>query len=76
MILFVMKIQIMFLFYNKYKQKMCRKSERNKYRSRINFVIENGIFRIFMTFNVIAIIASALFTVVNLLYYSQKNRIE
>ena len=51
---------------------MCRGEppERTKLRKHYYFVIENGIFRIFMAFSVIAMVISALYTVVDLMYYT------
>ena len=57
---------------------MCRGEppERTKLRKHYYFVIENGIFRIFMAFSVIAMVISALYTVVDLMYYTKLHLIE
>lgn len=46
---------------------MCQKKS-NDPRSQYYFIIENGIFRIFMSFSLLAMGIAALYTVVALLY--------
>ena len=50
---------------------MCCKCGKNGPRDRFHFVLENTIFRIFMSFSVAAMAISALYTVVGLIYYEQ-----
>ena len=45
-------------------------------RDRFHFYLENTVFRIFMSFSVLAMVISALYTVVDLIYNAQKNWIE
>ena len=55
-----------------------KKNSMDNFRARdhFHFYLENTVFRIFMFFSVLAIVISALYTVVDLIYNAQKNWIE
>ena len=55
-----------------------KKSSTDNFRARdhFHFYLENTVFRIFMSFSVLAMVISALYTVVDLIYNAQKNWIE